>query len=98
MTTARRSERGLSVLRGLIFAGLFAACPGYAATIAYPVVTPLPTDPAATTTPVTDPTVAGDPASVVLPADSVGATPYDPFANSELPVEINPALVPPTAQ
>jgi hypothetical protein len=92
MTSTRCYERGSKTLVGLIFAGLFAIQPGYADTV---------TDSTAldsVTTQVADTAPPIGAASAVLPADSIGAVPFDPFADGEQPVEIDPALVPPPAQ
>jgi hypothetical protein len=89
--TARCSGQGSKTLLGLILAGLFAIQPGYANTTDSSI-------PDSTTAQATDSTATVDASSAVLPADSIGAVPFDPYAEGEQPVEIDPALVPPPAQ
>lgn len=99
MTTAHRTLRVTKPALGLILAGLMIFHPAYAE-ITDPAAATTTLDPA---TQVTEPTVTPDP-TLPVPVTDIAvmplsdAAPYDPFANSEQPVEIDPALVPPPAQ
>lgn len=100
MTTAHRTVRVSKPALGLILAGLFIFHPAYAE-ITDPTTATTTLDPAATQ--VTDPAVTfgttlSVPTTAIVAMPSSDAEPYDPFANSEQPVEIDPALIPPPAQ
>lgn len=94
MTTAHRYGPGSKIALGLILAGVIAAQPANAE-----ITGQTAADPTAVQT--IEPNVTLDAATAVPSAPPIimpAAAPYDPYANSEQPVEIDPALIPPPAE